>query len=1290
MTTLTLSTKLNETDLSGFISPSQIKSQVSSIFSDLQGEVTFNEEPTNNVLKNPTFTGAAGTYQTSGSVNYKTDKNGEIMSVSSNFNGATILTDSGKITITGTLTSNVAATGDSASSIKITRISFDGKDNSKWSFEGGYASSQSYSAKTDKALSTYSENYTSLTSTDSNKNTITFTGKINGSQDVDGNFTSTGAITNIDLSIASTNTKLNATGLALTFNDLANFQMGSVADLLPTFLSGNDVITIPKGWEDSVFGYGGNDSIIGSAGDDVIVGGVGNDTLNGGEGNDTFMMGGESIYGGYGNDSMPATVSYSDVIDGGAGNDTVILSGYSAQDRQGRYFVSGTSNDITIKDLRTNSVTKVKNVENFAFDDGTIQTSTDFLISPTATNLNGSNLLSNIGTVDSNNGPTFYWDYTIGDYINFDPSLTKIIANYASENWVAASKGSNSYDPDLPTLQTIKLKSAENSSLTFTQQNDDKVRASSYDFVSSDKKVTFKSVYSNTDSDTTGSSTHQITYTNTGESGTEDDIKATQSKTSTETKSLKNGIWTANETGNYALNYVGGDYKIDIATTKNEKSSYSDYNQNDYTSSSLKITTISKYNFSNAETGFNLTLAGTSTKDSNYSAVNYSQSEKIALSNVTLTSSDFKLTATNVSYVEDQDVMYPWPHGITNINSYPAVSAEAMQEDLMTYVVPNVMNGDNTITITNTEGAVIDAGSGKDSVVGNIGDDTIVGGAGNDTLNGGAGNDTFMIGGESIDGGYGNDSIPATVSYNDVIDGGEGNDTVTLFDYSTTQREGIYSVSGTPKDVFIKDLLTKSITQIKNVETFSFSDGELTAEDLFKAPTAIKLTGSDLLGEGNNNLPNISDDLYELNNYWDPSFKASLGNYVNEKWAAKTPGSNSYDPQSTALQSIALKSDEGSNLSLAKQMNMATNGYLSSNDYNFLSSDKKITLSSSSKSSGSFTGESLTGASGNDYISSISYTNLGEDGLADDINVSIKHSSTSKYDAKKMSGDSSGTDLITYSGGGYKIDIQSSDIGKSSNLAWDNTTNISKYNFSSTLTGFNISFSGVLKHNYARIDSGNNESENISLTKVALTTADYKLGAAKVSYDDPNLHGLTNLSYVMVPVDAMQEDLMNYLVPNILNSDNTIRITKPEGAVIDAGSGKDIIVGNIGDDTIVGGAGSDRLIGGKGADTFLFNKADFFTANINGDLVFNKSVDTITDFYLKDHDKLDFGDLGQLSFYDKLADAKEVSSPLFYVKSSGSIYLNTSTINGFTPTVIITLTGKPVVNSDLTDFNYSI
>ena len=169
----------------------------------------------------------------------------------------------------------------------------------------------------------------------------------------------------------------------------------------------------------------------------------------------------------------------------------------------------------------------------------------------------------------------------------------------------------------------------------------------------------------------------------------------------------------------------------------------------------------------------------------------------------------------------------------------------------------------------------------------------------------------------------------------------------------------------------------------------------------------------------------------------------------------------------------------------------------------------------------------------------------------------------------------------------------------------------------------------------------------------------------------------------------MQEDIEKYVVPNLMNGDNNLIVTTKEGIQIDVGAGKDTVIGGIGDDTIIGGAGSDKLTGGKGADTFSFSNADFYTENNNGDLVFNKSADTITDFNLKEHDVLELGDLGELSFYAKLADAKADNAHLFYVKGSGSIYLNTSTTeDGFTPTVIITLTGKPAVNADLTDWNY--
>ncbi|MCX7073298.1 MAG: hypothetical protein NTZ70_00560 [Methylococcales bacterium] len=130
--------------------------------------------------------------------------------------------------------------------------------------------------------------------------------------------------------------------------------------------------------------------------------------------------------------------------------------------------------------------------------------------------------------------------------------------------------------------------------------------------------------------------------------------------------------------------------------------------------------------------------------------------------------------------------------------------------------------------------------------------------------------------------------------------------------------------------------------------------------------------------------------------------------------------------------------------------------------------------------------------------------------------------------------------------------------------------------------------------------------------------------------------------------------------------------------------GNNILNGMVGDDFLIGGKGSDKLTGGKGADTFMFRMDDFFPADENGDYIFNKSVDTITDFNLKDGDTLNFDGL---QFYPDLVSAKVDEPQLFYVK--GTIYLNidTTALN-YTPVAIIKLTGNPKVNADFTNFSY--
>ena len=165
--------------------------------------------------------------------------------------------------------------------------------------------------------------------------------------------------------------------------------------------------------------------------------------------------------------------------------------------------------------------------------------------------------------------------------------------------------------------------------------------------------------------------------------------------------------------------------------------------------------------------------------------------------------------------------------------------------------------------------------------------------------------------------------------------------------------------------------------------------------------------------------------------------------------------------------------------------------------------------------------------------------------------------------------------------------------------------------------------------------------------------------------------------------------LQSWIRDTLNQGDDTITIKNAEGLSVDSGNGKDVVVGGKGNDTIIGGAGSDKLTGGKGLDAFSFSKADFFTDNANGGSVFNKSVDTITDFNLSEKDVLDFNDLGSLSFFSTVKDATVANAELFYV--SGKIYLNTDiTGDKYTATPIITLTGNPKVNADFTDFDYPI
>jgi Ca2+-binding RTX toxin-like protein len=251
----------------------------------------------------------------------------------------------------------------------------------------------------------------------------------------------------------------------------------------------------------------------------------------------------------------------------------------------------------------------------------------------------------------------------------------------------------------------------------------------------------------------------------------------------------------------------------------------------------------------------------------------------------------------------------------------------------------------------------------------------------------------------------------------------------------------------------------------------------------------------------------------------------------------------------------------------------------------------------------------------------------------------------------------------------------------------------------------------------------------MTLKDVFLNTPEYSLKTASListniysNADYFTKSGLTNLdSYNLTDMIKMKEDALvgqpdvpARVLPKILSGDNIITLKKAatvdggtgkdvitgsagndslmggEGNdilmgengndTVDGGAGNDVITGSIGDDSLLGGDGSDTLTGGKGADTFSFQKSDFLTANAKGDLIFNKSVDTITDFSLKEDDSISFNDdMGTLNFYFDLKTAQAANSNLFYV--NGNVYFDINpSPNIYTPTLIIKLTGNPKVN----------
>jgi hypothetical protein len=308
--------------------------------------------------------------------------------------------------------------------------------------------------------------------------------------------------------------------------------------------------------------------------------------------------------------------------------------------------------------------------------------------------------------------------------------------------------------------------------------------------------------------------------------------------------------------------------------------------------------------------------------------------------------------------------------------------------------------------------------------------------------------------------------------------------------------------------------------------------------------TTQTITGYDLLNYGGSIVPNISNALYTYSQF-DPSVTSAFANYANENWTAKTKGSDNYDSDSSAVQTVSLTSKEGSSVTAIYQN---SNDYGGKGSFDFISSDGLVKIKDSFAHTGIIT-DSLTGAEGNDHISlSVSYINLGGEGKEDDVNATLKYTEIpSKISLKKgiTTQTEVDTTVISYNGNGYDLNISTkSNVSSShdetfSSYSGSTNTTITKYSFSNAETGFNITLAGTTKESYRTDDI---RSEIISLSKVALTTTDYKLTGTNISYNaaiQVDNTGITNLNvFDFVAVTAMQDALMANVVPILMNGNN--------------------------------------------------------------------------------------------------------------------------------------------------------
>ena len=506
------------------------------------------------------------------------------------------------------------------------------------------------------------------------------------------------------------------------------------------------------------------------AGKDSVTGGTGNDTIDGGSGNDT-------INGGSGDDLLIGSLG-SDKIDGGAGNDILDLTnlGYDLYERgTSTYTVTGTATSFTITDntnANKGAVTTVTNVEKLII--GGEDVSIAKFLAPNSVFINGLDGLTTEN--DSRNAPS------VAGLVGLTRSAASgfvDIGRFAIEDWSAVELA---FNPDASS-NTLTFTSASKSSITLNTTNAADTKGSNYtsnvSFKSGDTNVKFdgsyglKTTYTKV-SDPSAASTvvnKAFTYSDTqGTTVTTDDIAASYTLAETETYETNGSGYSYTSSGTVKQSYSGNGYSLNF---DGSYSSNDAVNSNGVIIVDNKTTTLKSYVFTDSANSFSLKGSGSRTID------NVTHREKVALNTAEWSDLYYKITATNVTFLQstftspgnpverlmnfgvgvDDDITAVYS-GLIGLDPYHFLGAIINSDNVVTLK----SNGSVGIQVGNTTrvyASVFDAGSGNDLVTGTVGSDHIIGGSGNDSILGGLGNDWISGGAEAdkLSGGLGSDTF---------------------------------------------------------------------------------------------------------------------------------------------------------------------------------------------------------------------------------------------------------------------------------------------------------------------------------------------------------------------------------------------------------------------------------------------------------------------------------------------------------------------------------------------------